>query len=66
MLVRRVNPGWVMENRDPLFLFCCYVASREEKDLAYKELVAALDDPSEEIRKLAHSLLQRRAAIRRV
>jgi len=55
-----------MENRDPLFLFCCYVASREEKDLAYKELVAALDDPSEEIRKLAHSLLQRRAAIRRV
>ena len=46
--------------RDPLFLFLCHTAWRDKRDLhAYLELVAALDDPDDQIRTLAEDLLHR-------
>lgn len=46
--------------RDPLYLFACYLDWRDRRDLlAYKELMAALDDHEEGIRTLAESLLHR-------
>ena len=46
--------------RDPLYLFACHLEWRDNRDLAaHKELVAALDDPDEDIRHLAELLLHR-------
>ena len=48
------------EQRNPLYLFACHLQWREKRDLdAYKYLVAALDDPDREIRKLVESLSHR-------
>ncbi len=46
--------------RDPLFLFACHLEWRDSRNIkAYQELIAALDDPNEEIRSLAENLLHR-------
>jgi len=46
--------------RDSLYLFLCHVEWRNTRNLdAYKDLVAALDDPDPNIRQLAESLLRR-------
>ena len=46
--------------RDVLLLFACHLEWRSRADIrAYQELVSALDDPSEKIRKLAAALLHR-------
>lgn len=46
--------------RDPLYLFACLLEWKHCGKLeAYQELVAALDDPKEEIRAVAECLLQR-------
>ncbi len=47
-------------NRDPLYLFVCHLEWRCHKDIrAYAELMAALDDPDQAIRRLAEMLLHR-------
>ena len=47
-------------HRDPLYLFACHLEWRNNRDLtAYQELLAALDDPNEEIRTVAEILLHR-------
>lgn len=57
-VVERLAP--VSANRDPLFLFCCHIEWHWHSDIrAYGELVAALDDPSEQIRRVAEALLHR-------
>jgi hypothetical protein len=44
--------------RDPLYLFACYIEWRNELNLmAFQELLAALDDPHEDVRIVAESLL---------
>ena len=44
--------------RDPLYLFACHLEWRNEGNLrAFQELLAALDDPDEEIRLVAECLL---------
>lgn len=49
-----------MRRRDTLFLFACHIKWRDNRDVkAYQELLAALDDPNEDIRAIAESLLQR-------
>jgi hypothetical protein len=49
-----------MGGRDPLYLFACLLEWKHSGKLeAYQELIAALDDPQEEIRVLAECLLQR-------
>ena len=49
-----------MRRRDPLYLFACHLEWRDKRNLAaHKELVAALDDPDEDIRQLAELLLHR-------
>ncbi len=49
-----------MTTRNPLFLFACHLEWRNHRRVeAYQELVAALDDPNEEIRALAEDLLHR-------
>ena len=46
--------------RDPLYLFACHLAWHQNGDVsAYQELVAALDDRTPEIRKVAENLLHR-------
>ncbi len=49
-----------VKSRDPLYLFVCHLEWRCNKDVkAYQELIAALDDPDQAIRKLAEMLLHR-------
>lgn len=49
-----------VKSRDPLYLFVCHLEWRCNKDVkAYQELIAALDDPNQAIRKLAEMLLHR-------
>ena len=44
-------------HRDALYLFACHLEWRTERNLAaYQELLAALDDPDDDIRRLAESL----------
>ncbi len=46
--------------RDPLYLFACKIEWRNHCNLtAFQELLAALDDPSDETRLIAESLLGR-------
>ena len=46
--------------RDPIYLFACHLEWRDRRNLgAYRELIAALDDPDPNIRCLAEALLQR-------
>ena len=46
--------------RNPLYLFACHLKWLSKGRLdAYQELVAALDDADEEIRRLAEDLLHR-------
>ena len=50
----------VARKRDPLYLFACKIEWRNHCNLtAFQELLAALDDPSEETRLIAESLLGR-------
>jgi hypothetical protein len=47
-------------NRDPLYLFACHLEWKHNPTVeVYQELVAALDDPKEEVRVVAECLLQR-------
>jgi hypothetical protein len=46
--------------RDPLYLFACHLEWRERRNVgAYEELLAALDDPHNNIRLVAEMLLKR-------
>ncbi len=46
--------------RNPLHLFACHLEWCNNGRLdAYQELIAALDDPDEDIRKVAENLLHR-------
>ena len=46
--------------RDPIYLFACHLVWRVYRNLrAYHDLVAALDDPDQNIRNLAEELLHR-------
>ena len=46
--------------RDPIYLFACHLEWRDHRNLrAYHDLVAALDDPDQNIRNLAEELLHR-------
>lgn len=48
------------KERDPSYLFTCHLEWRDRGDVkAYHELVAALDDPDEEVRAVAETLLHR-------
>lgn len=48
--------------RDPLFLFVCHLEWHTRRNIvAYQELIAALDDPSDSIRVVAEVLLSRSA-----
>lgn len=50
----------VTDHRDPLFLFVCHLEWHSGQNLAaYEELLAALDDPDQQIRVVAEVLLQR-------
>jgi hypothetical protein len=54
------EPHTRMGDRDPLYLFACLLEWKHSGKLeAYQELIAALDDPREEIRVVAECLLQR-------
>lgn len=45
-------------HRDALYLFVCHLEWRNRRNLAaYQELLAALDDRDDDIRRLAESLL---------
>ncbi len=47
-------------HRDALYLFTCHLEWRTERNLAaYQELLAALDDHDDDIRRLAEYLLHR-------
>ena len=47
-------------HRDALYLFACHLEWLTERNLAaYQELLAALDDPDGDIRRLAEYLLHR-------
>ena len=47
-------------HRDPLYLFACHLEWHNKRNLAaYQELLAALDDSSDEIRTVAEVLLRR-------
>ena len=49
-----------IEHRDDLYLFVCHLEWRTKRNLAaYQELLAALDDHDDDIRRLAESLLHR-------
>ncbi|MGO9677373.1 MAG: hypothetical protein ACLPW4_08995 [Candidatus Sulfotelmatobacter sp.] len=49
-----------IEHRDALYLFACHVEWRTKRNLdAYLELLAALDDHDDDIRRFAESLLHR-------
>jgi hypothetical protein len=46
--------------RDPIYLFACHLEWRDHRNLrAYHDLVAALDDRNQNIRRLAEALLHR-------
>jgi len=46
--------------RDPLYLFVCFVEWRKHGGVReFEELLAALDDPNEEVRLVAESLVDR-------
>jgi hypothetical protein len=46
--------------RDPLYLFACHLEWHTEGSLlAFHELLAALNDPNEDVRLVAESLLGR-------
>ena len=46
--------------RDPIYLFACHLDWRDRANLrAYLHLISALDDPDENIRLLAETLLHR-------
>ena len=52
--------GCAGRGRDPIYLFACHLEWRDHRNLlAYHELVAALDDPDQNIRCLAEALLHR-------
>ena len=52
--------------RNPVYLFACHLEWCNERKLeAYQELIAALDDSDENIRKVAESLLHRSSPRRR-
>ena len=62
MLIKRTKceQSKVTSLRDPFFLFLCHLEWRDSRSLqAYEELIAALDDPDEEIRAVAEHLLHR-------
>ncbi len=47
-------------HRDALYLFACHLEWRTKRNLtAYQQLLAALDDHDDDIRRLAESLLHR-------
>ena len=47
-------------NRDALYLFGCHLLWHKTRNLsAYQELLAALDDPNPDIRRVAEVLLKR-------
>ena len=47
-----------VSGRDPLYLFACHLEWQNERNLrAFEELLAALDDPNEDVRIVAESLL---------
>jgi hypothetical protein len=49
-------------HRDALYLFACYLDWQTKRNLlAYQELLAALDDHDDDIRRIAESLLNRRS-----
>ena len=49
-------------HRDALYLFACYLEWHSRRGLAaYRDLLAALDDPNCEIRSVAEVLLRRNA-----
>lgn len=51
-----------MESRSALFLFACHLEWHDNGNIAaYQELLAALDDPDEDIRIVAEVLLHRRS-----
>ena len=57
---RARETGHSLEHRDSLYLFACHVAWRDRGSVsAYQELVAALDDCSQETRAVAETLLHR-------
>jgi hypothetical protein len=46
--------------RDPLYLFACHLEWHNKRNVAaYRELLAALDDPDERNRAVAEALLKR-------
>jgi hypothetical protein len=46
--------------RDPIYLFACHLEWRDHRNLrTFNDLVAALDDPDQKIRRLAEELLHR-------
>ena len=48
------------QHRDALYLFACHLEWHIKGNVAaYRELVAALDDPDGDVRTLAESLLHR-------
>jgi hypothetical protein len=52
--------GDVRGRRDPVYLFACHLEWRDRGDLrAYQELICALDDHDENVRRLAERLLHR-------
>ena len=54
------RPGNHSKQRDPSYLFTCHLAWRNEGNIqAYQQLVAALDDPNDEVRAVAEQLLHR-------
>jgi hypothetical protein len=58
--------GEAASGRDPLYLFTCHLEWRNHKNVrAFEELLAALDDPNEEVVLVAESLLGRRSPRRR-
>ena len=70
--VLRVNPGSrypaalalsiTPDPRKPLYLFPCHLEWHDKGGIAaYKELLAALDDPDERNRAVAEALLKRRS-----
>jgi len=49
-------------HRDALYLFACHLEWRNNRNLpAYQELLAALDDPNNDIRLVAEVLLHRKS-----
>jgi hypothetical protein len=50
----------LVPGRDPLYLFVCYLEWEHQESIhAFLELLAALDDPHDEVRLVAECLLGR-------